>query len=135
MREKMPQQLALLYARYVDDKQFDNMALIMVDDVKMGSSGFASSNLEEFKEQLKFLDTFSATMHIIGNQLGEWEGDNYSGETYCVASHIYENEGVPHKMEMGIRYKDKISAVGDTYKYTERYLDVIWEQDLPLTLS
>ncbi|MCX2982574.1 nuclear transport factor 2 family protein [Halieaceae bacterium IMCC14734] len=135
MQEKIPQQLALLYAKYVDDKEFDKMGAIMVDDVKMGSHGFGSNTLEEFKEQLKFLDTFSATMHLIGNQLGEWDGDNYSGETYCVASHIYEKDGVPHKMEMGIRYTDSISAVGDTYKYTERYLNVVWEQDLPLTMG
>ena len=135
MQEQIPQQLALRYAKYVDDKEFDHMDLIMVDDVKMGSPGFATTNLAEFKEQLKFLNTFSGTMHMIGNQLGEWNGDTYTGETYCIASHIYENDGVPHKMEKGIRYKDSISAVGDTYKYTERYLDVVWQQDLPLTMS
>ena len=135
MREKIAQELALRYAKYVDDKEFDMMDTIMVPDVKMGSPGFNSEDLDGFKEQLKFLDQFSGTMHMIGNQLGAWEGENYSGETYCIASHIYEKEGVPHKMEMGIRYKDKITLHEGTYKYSSRYLDVVWQQDLPLELN
>lgn len=135
MRDKIVQELALRYAQYIDDKAYDSMGKILADNVEMGSPGFETHTLAEFKEQLKFLDDFSATMHMIGNQLGEWKGEKYSGETYCVASHIYEKDGVAHKLEMGIRYKDSIAPMDGTYKYTRRYLDVLWQQDLPLVLQ
>ncbi|MCZ6828791.1 MAG: nuclear transport factor 2 family protein [Gammaproteobacteria bacterium] len=135
MRANIVQELALKYAQYVDDKAYDSMGNILAEDVEMGSPDFETHTLADFKEQLKFLDNFSATLHMIGNQLGEWEGEKYSGETYCVASHIYEKDGVPHKLEMGIRYKDTIAPMDGTYKYTRRYLDVVWQQDLPLELS
>ena len=132
MRDKIVKELALKYARCVDDRDFEAMGEIMADDVVIGSPAFESQNLAEFKEQLKFLDNFSATLHMIGNQLGEWTGEKYSGETYCVASHIHEKNGVPHKLEMGIRYQEDIAPMQGTYKYTRRYLDVVWQQDLPL---
>ena len=135
MRAQIVQDLALKYAKYVDDKEFDNMASIMAEDVVIAAPTFTCNSLAEFLEQLKFLDNFSATMHMIGNQLGEWEGEIYNGETYCIASHVYEKDGVSRKLEMGIPYKDAIAPMDGTYKYTRRYLDVVWEQDLPLTLS
>ena len=135
MRDKIVRDLAARYAQFVDDKAFDRMGEIMAADVEMAAAGFETHSLEEFGEQLKFLDNFSGTMHIIGNQLGEWEGEKYNGETYCVASHIYEKDGVGYKMEMGIRYKDTIAPMDGTYKFTRRYLDVLWEQDLPLKME
>ena len=135
MRDRIVQELALKYARNVDDKDYDAMAEIMAEDVVVGSPAFESKNLAEFKEQLKFLDNFSATLHIIGNQIGEWTGEKYSGETYCIASHVYEKDGVQRKLEMGIRYKDDIAPMDGTYKYTRRYLDVVWQQDLPLVME
>jgi hypothetical protein len=135
MRDKIIRDLALKYAQIIDDKAFDRLPEIMAEDVEMASPAFETHGLAEFGEQLKFLDTFSGTLHIIGNQLGELEGEKYQGETYCVASHIYEKEGVPHKLEMGIRYKDSIAPMDGTYKFTRRYLDVVWSQDLPLELT
>jgi hypothetical protein len=135
MRAGIVRELALKYAQYIDDRDFDSMAKVLAEDVEMGSQAFETHTLAEFREQLKFLDSFSATMHMIGNQVGEWNGEKYSGETYCVASHIYEREGVAHKLEMGIRYKDTIAPMDGTYKFTRRYLDVVWQQDLPLQMG
>jgi hypothetical protein len=135
MRDKIVRELAYKYAQFIDDRAFERMGEILADNVEMGSPAFETHTLEEFGEQLKFLDTFTGTMHIIGNQLGEWEGEKYQGETYCVASHIYEKEGVGHKLEMGIRYKDTIAPMDGTYKFTRRYLDVVWSQDLPLEIA
>jgi hypothetical protein len=32
--------------------------------------------------------------------MGEWSGDTYRGETYCVASHFYDSDGVERRMDM-----------------------------------
>ena len=134
MRDNIVRDLALKYAQFVDDKTFDRMGEILADDVEMGSPGFQTEDLAGFMGQLEFLHNFTGTMHIIGNQIGEWEGEKYTGETYCIASHIYEKDGVGRKLEMGIRYKDSIAPMDGTYKFTRRYLDVVWSQDLPLVL-
>ncbi len=133
MRDGIVQELALKYAKFVDDKLFDQMATIMPPDVNMAAPNFDYKTLDEFVVQLDFLNTFSGTMHVISNQLGEWTDDVYEGETYCLASHVYEKDGEKRKLEMGIRYQDTIKSFDGVYKYARRYLNVVWEQDLPLT--
>ena len=127
------QELAFRYARYVDDKDFDKMNLIMAPDIVMASPGFETHGLKEFQDLLvENLKRFSVTMHLVGNQLGQWQGDNYEGETYCVASHIYEQDATQWKMEMAIRYQDSIALIDGQHLYTRRYLNVLWESNLPL---
>ena len=132
MTDNPGQQLALRYARIMDDRRFDELDEIMVDDVFVAAPTFENRGLAAFKEQVQLLHNFSATMHLVGNHYGEWEGDRYEGETYCVASHIYEKDGVGRNWEVGIRYKDSIARVDGVCKYTRRYLDVLWESDRPL---
>jgi hypothetical protein len=132
MAEDIARDLALKYARYVDDKTFDKMPDIMHPDVVMAAPEFESVGVPAFTEKLQILHDYSGTMHMIGNQLGDWTDGTYQGETYCIAAHIYEKDGVARKMEMGIRYKDTITAIDGVYKYSRRYLDVIWHQDLAL---
>ena len=132
MTDPIAQQLALRYARIMDDRSFDELDEIMVDDVVMAAPNFENQGLAAFKEQVQLLHNYSATMHLVGNQYGEWTGDKYEGETYCVASHIYEKDGVGRNWEVGIRYKDTIVRDGEHCKYTRRYLDVLWDSDRPL---
>ena len=134
MDDKIVRDLALKYALFVDDKAYDRMGEILAEDVEMGSPAFETKGIPAFKEQLLFLENFPRTMHIIGNQIGEWNGDTWQGETYCIASHIYEKDGVERKLEMAIRYKDTIAPTDDGHKYTRRYLDVVWSQYLPLVM-
>ena len=131
--DRIVAQLGLKYARFVDDKAFDRMQEIMAEDVVMAAPAFECKSLEAFMTQLEFLHQFSGTLHIIGNQLGEWNGDTYQGETYCVASHIYEKNGKGRKLEMGIRYDDTIAPIDGCFKYTRRYLNIVWESDLALS--
>ena len=134
MIDPIAQELAFAYARMMDDKLFDELDNIMVDDVVVGSPDFDCQGLAAFKEQVTLLHNFSHTMHLVGNQYGSWNGDEYTGETYCVASHISEQEGVARNWEVGIRYQDTIVKVGDTHKYTQRYLNVLWQADRPLQM-
>ena len=131
-KDQAPRELALEYARCMDDKCFDELDGIMSPEVSIGSPLFENLSLEAFKEQVQLLHDYSRTMHLVGNQRGQWDGDEYRGETYCVASHIYEKDGVGRNWEVGIRYQDVIAEVDGSYKYTRRYLDVLWQSDRPL---
>lgn len=127
----IPQALAIKYARYIDDRRFDLMSEIMSEDFSQHGPGFSSGSRAEFIESLSILDNYSATFHLVGNQYGEWNNDIYRGETWSVASHIYEKDGVTRKLDMGIRYQDVIENNGGIARYISRDLKVIWTQDLP----
>lgn len=123
--------LAAKYASFVDNRQFDRMREIMSEDFHQQGPGFASTSLNEFIANLSILDNYSATFHLVSNQLGEWHNEIYTGETWGVASHMHEKDGVPYKLDMGIRYQDVIEDIGGSYRYTSRNLNVVWTQDLP----
>jgi len=124
-----PRELATLYARYIDDRSFERLEEIMATDILVAAPNFECQGLAAFKEQLQLLHNYSATLHLIGNQFGEWQGDTYEGETYCVAHHVYAREGEQRMWEVGIRYRDSIALVDGSYKYTGRYLNVLWQDD------
>jgi SnoaL-like domain len=123
--------LAMKYASFVDDRQFARMREIMSEDFTQSGPGFAANSLAEFIANLDILNNYSATFHLVGNQLGEWQNEIYSGETWAVASHIHEKDGVQFKLDMGIRYQDVIEDFAGTFKYASRDLKIIWTQDLP----
>ena len=51
-----------------------------------------------------------STMHQNMNVQGEWRENLYTGETYCVASHMFDQDEKPHKLDMGIVYSDVIET-------------------------
>lgn len=126
----IPRTLAMKYARFVDDRQFERMREIMSDDFTQNGPGFHSGSLDEFINSLQILQDYSATFHLVGNQFGDWHNSIYTGETWSVASHLYEKDGQQRKLDMGIRYQDVIEDVGGVYKYISRDLHVVWTQDL-----
>ena len=128
---EIPRALALKYAQFVDDRQFERMRDIMMESFTQTGPGFAAGSLQEFIGNLQILHNYSATFHLVGNQVGEWQDKLYRGETWCVASHIYDKDGVQRKLDMGIRYQDVIDSDGDAFKYRSRDLNIVWTQDLP----
>lgn len=127
----VPKALALKYAQFVDDRQFDRMREIMVNEFTQEGPGFHSGSLDEFIGSLHILDQYTATFHLVGNQTGEWHNEIYTGETWSVASHIYQQEGALRKLDMGIRYRDVIEEESGAFKYMSRDLHIVWRQDLP----
>ena len=128
----IPRVLAVKYARFVDDRQFERMREILADTFTQQGPGFGSGSPDEFIANLSILDDYTATFHIVANQYGEWNNDVYTGETWGVASHLYEKDGVQRKLDMGIRYQDVIENAGSHFHYLSRDLHVVWTQDLPL---
>lgn len=124
--------LAARYAQLADDRDFAGFAEIMTEDFQQQGSGFTFSSRAEFVAGVEKLRDFDRTLHLVGQSLGNWQGNSYRGETWCVASHIYERDGVERKLDMGIRYRETIVRSSGTWKYSKRHLNVVWTQDLPL---
>jgi hypothetical protein len=128
-------QLAYDYARAVDDRDFTLLGRILHPEVRMAGPGFEALSRATFFETLKILERYRRTFHFVGNHTGSWSAGEFRGETYCVASHLYEHEGAVRKLDMGIRYADHIVREGGALRFRERVLDVVWTQDLPAALG
>jgi SnoaL-like domain len=128
-------QLAYAYAQLIDDRRLDELAAIFAPDCRMSGPGYQFDSFAAFRQGLELIRKYDRTFHLVANQIGAWHGDVYEGETYCVASHIYTKDDREMKMDMGIRYRDRIALHDGTYKFTARHLDVVWVQDLPLQMT
>ena len=130
------QQLALRYAQICDDREFESMRSIISKDFKQQGPEWHCDGADAFVQQLQVLEQkFSATLHIVANQIGEWQGTIYNGETYCTASHIYEKNTVGYKLEMAIRYSETIEKIHGEYCYTRRDVNIVWVSDSPLVVA
>jgi|GEM_PF-135109 len=78
------------------------------------------------------LERYAATMHFVGQQTVVLDGDRATGETYCVAHHLYVKDGRWHDRVMSIRYQDGYRRVGDGWFIDDRLLIVDWIAYRPL---
>jgi hypothetical protein len=72
--------------------------------------GAFQGTVEEFVEWLNVLEHFDSTMHFIGNQLVEVDGDTAHAESYCVAYHRRgARDGEQgYDLVLGLRYIDRM---------------------------
>jgi SnoaL-like domain len=78
------------------------------------------------------LKKFEVTMHVNGQSTIEIHGDTATGETYCLAHHIYIDKGRRLLMIMGIRYYDTIVRVNGHWLFAKRQLNFDWVDRRPL---
>lgn len=127
--------LACRYARIVDRRVYDEIPQVFMPDCELAGVGFRMKGHAELDAGLRKIEMYSATQHCVQNQATRLDGDRASGEFYCVAYHIHERDGVPYKLDMGIRYEDRYVRTAEGWRIAQRTLVLIWQQDLPLDLS
>jgi len=116
------------YAEIIDSRNFDKLDSIMWSDFSM-SGGYDLQGIEGFMGAMNYLvATYDSTMHFIGNVEGTWDGDVYSGKTYCIASHIFVEDGQSKKMDMGIIYEDTLERRGEDVKFVNRNFNLLWQK-------
>ncbi len=114
------------YAELIDTRSFDELQTIMWEDFKM-TGGYEINGLNEFLGAMQQLaSTYDTTMHFIGNIDGNWSNNIYKGKTYCIASHIYTENGIKKKLDMGIVYEDIIVKKDGLMKFSERRFNLLW---------
>ena len=128
--------LAHRYARIVDDRAFDQFATIMLPQARISGPGYSMDGLPAILQGMQKLLEFDRTFHLVGNQLGEWQdAELWVGETYCLASHVYARDGQEWKLDMAIRYQDRIERLPQGLRFASRELKLAYVQDLPLTMA
>jgi len=127
--------LAFRYAALIDDRRLDQLHTIMLPSIRISGPGYVMDTLPEVERGMELLRQYDRTFHLVGNQLGDWvETDVWSGETYCIASHVYQRDGAEWKLDMAIRYQDRIVRHEGELRFAARDLRLAWVQDLPLTM-
>lgn len=129
--------LAFRYARMIDRRDWSLIGAVFSAEARLEGPGYAMNGHAELTGGLQKIDMFSATLHCVHNHDVEFGGgeDAATGELYCVANHLLEKDGVPFKLDMGIRYEDRYVREAGDWKIAERVLNLIWQQELPLTMS
>ena len=123
----VPSKLSNLYASLIDQRKFSSLNSIMWDEFSM-SGHFEITGLENFIAAMQQLENYQSTMHQIMNVQGEWRENLYSGETYCVASHMFDKDNKPFKLDMGIVYSDVIEVREGTAKFISRVFSLKWQK-------
>jgi len=78
------------------------------------------------------LNTYQATMHFNGQSTVVLDGDRATGESYCIAHHLYEVDGQRPLMKAYIRYLDQFTRQPDgSWLFAERKLMVDWTETRP----
>jgi len=74
------------------------------------------------------LNTYQATMHFNGQSTVALDGDRATGESYCLAHHLYTEDGERKLMVASLRYLDTFVKSDGTWLFAERKLYVDWTE-------
>ncbi|MGE0386981.1 MAG: nuclear transport factor 2 family protein [Gammaproteobacteria bacterium] len=126
--------VTMAYARGIDRIDMDLVRSCYHPDAtdhhghyRGGVDGFVSMCAEKLHEMER-------TMHFLGNQTIELDGDRAWVETYCVAYHrLKPAAGVPAKdMTLGLRYVDRFERRGGPWKIADRVCAWEWSRIDPV---
>ena len=126
------QELSGRYARAVDRRDYAAFVALFSADGVLCGPGYSMQAHGEIDKGIRLIEQYETTQHCVHNQLVDVRGDAGSGETYCVARHVYEKDGVKRKLDMGVRYQDEYRRDAGTWRFQRRELVLDWTQDLPL---
>ncbi|MGW4353113.1 nuclear transport factor 2 family protein [Nocardia sp. NPDC004582] len=131
-------ELTETYASHADRRRDSAIAELFTEDgaliIEWGSGRAATTvrGRAEIEAAMKPLDRYRVTQHLIANQLLDFSGAAVRGETYCTASHVYDDATGSRIFVMNIRYADTFARDGHRWRFRERRLHVDWTEDRPL---
>ena len=118
----------LRYARGVDRKDLDLVAACFTPDAAY-EGALAHGTIAEALARLRdSMARYDSTMHFIGNQLIEINGDTASSETYAVAYHRLTGDSAPTLFTVGVRYLDELVRDANGWRIRRRVVKMEWQR-------
>jgi ketosteroid isomerase-like protein len=77
------------------------------------------------------LNRYQATTHFNGQSTVALEGDRATGESYCLAHHLFTEGGERKLMVASLRYLDTFHKRDGAWLFAERRLYVDWTETRP----
>jgi hypothetical protein len=82
------------------------------------------------------LNKYDATTHFVGQStIFRLEGNRATGETYCLAHHVWTEGESRRLMLASLRYLDTFAKVDGTWLFAERRLYVDWVDNRELEVA
>ena len=127
------------YAHCADTRDADGQKALFTDDthfvVYMDGQASEPTQVLDGRDALApvfdDLNRYHATMHFNGQSTVVLDGDRATGESYCVAHHIFTDGGERKLMVAWLRYGDTFVKADDAWLFAERNLYVDWTETRP----
>lgn len=129
------QQLIYRYADAVDRRDSEQLATCFANEVTIIGPGFELPGKgAEVAGQItaSLSASYLWTMHNVHNFLYTVDGNVGRGTTYCVASHVYRQDGQTLKLDWYVRYHDELVKVGGQWRIRRRRLEVSYSTTQPV---
>jgi hypothetical protein len=126
------------YARHVDRRDAPAVAALFTADGRLVSrlhnaaadAPIVRRGRDEIAAALVAgLDRYLVTTHVVGGQVVTIDGDTATGDTVCLAHHVYENAGAQRMLIMAVRYSDTYARQSGGWGFAERQLYLDWRED------
>jgi 3-phenylpropionate/cinnamic acid dioxygenase small subunit len=123
-------ELTVRYALGVDRRDFDEVRACFAGDARVDYGEHYRGDVPGFIAFLRSgLARFSTTMHLLGNQLIELDGDTARVETYCVAYHRPTAAGGENDLlVVGVRYLDATARTDGAWRIARRTVAYDWRR-------
>lgn len=124
---------AEVYAQGADRRDKQAWQSIMSAEIVIDGPGFRAEGLKANLGSLDVLSQmFRATTHRVFNQVVAINGDDASGETYCLAEHLLND--ADEILVWSIRYQDQWRREDGCWRFYHRNLVVDWQETRPVTI-
>lgn len=127
--------LAAHYAAAVDQREFDRLRQVFTDDCRFDTGRSVREGVDAVIDAMDGLHRYTATTHVLGQQLVESVDGETHGLTYCTAHHLTAGDGAEHAptdMVMHIRYHDRFVETDAGWRIAERRLELLWRDTRPV---
>jgi uncharacterized protein (TIGR02246 family) len=132
-------ELVATYAHGVDRRDAHGVAALFTEDGRLASyHGDAVTPVndrrgrDQIAAAMETMDRYLVTTHFLGQQNVVIDGDRATGETYCLAHHLYhEADDDWVNRVISIRYLDAYVRAGDNWLFFERRIVADWIEHRP----
>jgi ketosteroid isomerase-like protein len=130
------QELVDAYAHCADRRDAEGQKALFTEDthfvVYMNGEGTEPSQELNGREALApvfaDLNRYEATTHFNGQSTVALDGDRATGESYCLAHHLFTEAGEGKLMIASLRYIDTFTKSDGRWLFAERNLYVDWTE-------
>jgi hypothetical protein len=127
------------YAHCADRRDADGQKALFTTDthfvVYMEGQGSEPTQVLDGREALTpvfdDLNRYEATMHFNGQSTITLDHEWGSGESYCIAHHLYSEDGERKLMVAYLRYDDRFIKVDGAWMFAARSIYVDWAETRP----
>jgi uncharacterized protein (TIGR02246 family) len=120
------------YAHRADVRDPQGQAALFTEDARVTvDDGQTLHGRAELAAAFAGMSTYDKTTHFNGQSTVTIDGDRAAGETYCLAHHLWTEDGQRTLMVMAIRYHDNFARHDGEWLFAERRLIIDWVDRRP----